>query len=124
METIINIILCIMLMAGVVSLILSISNKKEIERLNISKEKEIKSIYNILHDFKRDILIVRDDVSKLKMAYEENNLNIYDAIEVLKSIRACVYLSEQEKAALNIAIDELLMLYGLKGESGESKDDK
>lgn len=121
MEIIINIILCVMLALGIAGFVLSISNKKEIERLNISNEKEIERIYNTLHNFKRDILIVRDDVSKLKMAYEENNLNVYDAIEVLESIRDYVYLPEHERAALKLAIDELTKLYNQKM---ESKDDK
>lgn len=121
MVIIINIILCVMLALGVAGFVLSISNKKEIERLNISNEKEIERIHNILHIFKRDILSIQDDVSKLKIEHEKDKMDVYDTIKIFKDIENYVWLSEQEKAAVKLGIDELTKLYNQKM---ESKDDK
>lgn len=113
MEIVIDIILCVMLTLGIAGFVLSISN-----------EKEIKRIYNTLHSYKRDMLIIRDDVSKLKIEHEKDNLTVYNAIEIFKVIENYVWLSEQERAALKLGIDELSRLYNQKGESGETNNDE
>lgn len=78
---------------------------------------------NGIYDLKKRVNKLEADVSVLKFESAVENMDMYDATDILKDMykNNCCEPTEREMAALKLTIDELELLFDLKEEKKNGK---